>query len=244
MLGDVRRILLIAAAGVALFAGPARASTVQIGLDDTVAVTPKGITAAGVKLYTAFYANAVVLRGSVVDDNGVAPPAGTIVHLGTITHSGEAVKPLADVKTLAGGAFSRTFVPTHSFTIVADVARPTDPAVVGLSPADAIPIVLGIGPNLQLTTKLVQRGQPYRIKGIVDIPGARNAGSMLLKRKAPGSKRFVTIAAQRTRSNGTFSFAVVHRRTGTYRYQIIFKPRDTAVWLRSTINLRVIFSRK
>ena len=240
----MRRILLLAATGAALIAAPAHAATVSIELDDTLAVTPKGITAAGVKLYTAPFANAVVLRGTVLDDNGVAPPAGTIVHLGTITHANEATKPLADVVTVAGGAFSRTFVPQHSFTIVADVARPTDPVVTGLSAADAIPLVLGIGPNVELTTKLVQRGQPYRIKGIVDIPGARNAGTMLLKRRSPGSKKFVTIAAQRTRSNGTFAFAVVHRKTGTYRYQIIFRPKDTAVWLRSTVNLRVTFSRK
>ena len=57
---------------------------------------------------------------------------------------------------------------------------------------------------------------------------------MLLKRRSPGSRKFVTIAAQRTRSNGTFAFAVVHRKPGTYRYQIIFRPKDTAVWLRST----------
>ena len=174
MLGDVRRILLLAAAGAALFAAPAHAATVQIELDDTIAVTPHGITAAGVKLYTAFFANAVVLRGTVLDDNGVVPPAGTIVHLGTITHANEAPKPLADVVTLADG----TLLPhvrarSHSFTILADVARPTDPIVTGLSAADAVPIVLGIGPNVELTTKLVQRGQPYRISGIVDIPGAR-----------------------------------------------------------------------
>jgi hypothetical protein len=240
----VRRILLLAAAGAAIIATPAHAATVGIELDDSLDVTPVGTTTAGVKLYTAHFANAVVLRGAVLDDNGHAPPAGTIVHLGTITHAGEAVKPLADVVTIAGGLFSRTFVPTHSFTIVADVARPTDPAVVGLSAADAVPIILGIAPNVELTTKLVQRGQPYRIKGFVDIPGARNAGTMLLKRKSPGAKKFVTIAAQRTRSNGTFAFAVVHRKPGTYRYQITFRPKDTAVWIRSMINLRVKFSRK
>jgi hypothetical protein len=243
MLGGVRRILLIAAAGAALLAAPAHAATVQIELDDTIAVSPHGVTAAGVKIYSAFFANAVVLRGAVLDDNGVVPPAGTIVHLGTITHANEAVKPLADVVTLADGSFSRTFVPVHSFTILADVARPTDPIVTGLSAADAVPIVLGIGPNVELTTKLVQRGQPYRIRGIVDIPGARKAGTMLLKRRSPGSRKYVTIVAQRTRSNGTFAFAVVHRKPGTYRYQIIFRPKDTSVWLRSTLKLTVKFSR-
>jgi hypothetical protein len=112
-----------------------------------------------------------------------------------------------------------------------------------LSAADATPIVLGIAGNIELTTKLVQRGQPYRIRGIVDIPKARTAGRMLLKRRSPGSRRYVTIAAQRTRSNGTFSFSVVHRRPGTYRYQIIFVPTDTALWIRSTLKLRVTFSR-
>ena len=240
----MRRILLLAATGGALIAAPAHAATVSITLDDSLAVTPVGTTTAGVQLYKAPFASAVVLRGTVRDDNNDIPPAGTIVHLGTITHANEATKPLADVVTLADGSFSRTFVPAHSFTIVADVARPTDPVITGLSAADAIPLVLGIGPNVELTTKLVQRGQPYRIKGIVDIPGARNAGTMLLKRKSPGSKRFVTIAAQRTRSNGTFAFAVVHRKAGTYRYQIIFRPKDTAVWLRSTLKLTVKFSRK
>ena len=172
-----------------------------------------------------------MLRGTVLDDNGAAPPAGTIVHLGTITHANEAAKPLADVVTLADGSFSRTFVPMHSFTIVADVARPTDPIVTGLSAADAVPVVLGIGPNVELTTKLVQRGQPYR-SGLRRHPRARRAGTMLLKRRSPGSRKFVTIAAQRTRSDGTFAFAVVHRKPGTYRYQIIFRPKDAAVWLR------------
>jgi hypothetical protein len=244
MLGGVRNILLLAAAGAALLAAPAHAASVSIGLDDTRAVTPKGVTAAGVKLYTATFASAVVLRGAVIDDNGVAPPAGTIVHLATITHANEAPNPLADVVTVAGGTFSRTFVPQHSFTIVADVARPGDPVITGLSAADAIPVVLGIAPNIELTTKLVQRGQPYRIRGIIDISNPRKAGTMLLKRRSPGSKTYVTIAAQRTRSNGTFAFAVVHRKPGTYRYKITFRPADSAVWIRSTINLTVKFSRK
>ena len=239
----MRRILLLAATGMALLAAPAHAATVDIKLDDTVAVTPHGATTAGVKLYTAPFANAVVLRGAVLDDNGLVPSAGTIVHLGTITHAGEAARPLADVVTLAGGTFSRTFVPVHSFTIIADVARPTDPAVVGLSAADAIPIVLGIGGTIELTTKLVQRGQPYRIKGVIDIPNARNAGRMLLKRRGPGQRTYVTIAAQRTRSNGSFSFAVVHRKTGTYRYRMVFVPADTSLWLRTTFKLTVRFSR-
>ena len=239
----MRRILLLTAVGAALLAAPAHAATVQIELDDTLTVTPKGATAAGVKLYTAYFAGAVALRGTVLDDNGVVPPAGTIVHLGTITHANEAVKPLADVVTLADGTFSRTFVPEHSFTIVADVARPTDPVVTGLSAADAVPVVLGIGPNVELTTRLVQRGQPYRIRGIVDIPGARTAGTMLLKRRSPGASTYVTIAVQRTKTNGTFAFAVVHRKPGTYRYQITFRPTDSAVWIRSTIKLTVKFSR-
>ena len=240
----MRRILLLAATGMALLAAPAHAATVDIKLDDTVAVTPLGATTAGVKLYKAPFANAVVLRGAVLDDGGLdPPPAGTIVHLGTITHAGEAARPLADVVTLADGTFSRTFVPVHSFTIIADVARPTDPAVVGLSAADAIPIVLGIGGTIELTTKLVQRGQPYRIKGVIDIPNARSAGRMLLKRRGPGQRTYVTIAAQRTRSNGTFSFAVVHRKTGTYRYRMVFVPADTSLWLRTTFKLTVRFSR-
>jgi hypothetical protein len=243
MLGDVRTILILAATGAALVAAPAHAASVSIGLDDTRAVTPKGITASGVKLYSAFFAHTVVLRGTVIDDNGVAAPAGTIVHLGTITHANEAAKPLADVLTTAGGAFSRTFVPQHSFTIVADVARPGDPVIAGLSPTDAIPIVLGIGPDVQLTTKLVQRGQPYRIRGIIDIPNPRKAGTMLLKRRSPGAKTFTTIAVQRTRTNGTFAFAVVHRKPGTYLYRIIFRPHDSAVWIRSTLKLTVKFSR-
>jgi hypothetical protein len=240
----VRRILLIAAAGAALLAAPAHAATIGIELDDTTAVTPGGVTTAGVKLYTAPFANAVLLRGAVVDDNGVVPPAGTIVHLGTITRAGEPVQPLADVVTLADGSFSRTFVPAHSYTIVADVARPTDPVIAGLSAADAIPIVLGIGPNIELTTKLVQRGQPYRIKGIIDIPKPRTAGRILLKRRSPGKKKYVTIAAQRTRSNGSFSFAVVHRKSGTYRYQMVFVPTDKALWLRATLKLSVKFTKK
>jgi hypothetical protein len=244
MLRHVRRIFLLAAAGTALLAAPAHAATVAIELDDTQAVTPKGVTAAGVKLYTAFFANAVVLRGTVRDDNGLVPPAGTIVHLGTITRAGEAVAPLADVVTLADGSFSRTFVPVHSYTLIADVGRPTDPATPGLSAADATPVVLGIGPNLQLTTKLVQRGQPYRIRGIVDLPRARTAGRVLLKRRSPGKTTYVTIAAQRTRSNGTFSFAVVHRKSGTYRYRVVFVPTDNALWIRSTIKLTVKFSKR
>ncbi len=239
----MRRILLIAAAGAALLAAPAHAATVEISLDDTRAVTPGGVTTAGVKLYTAPFANAVLLRGSVLNDNGVVPPAGTIVHLGTITRAGEAVAPLADVTTLADGSFSRTFVPTHSFTIVADVARPTDPSIAGLSAAEAIPVVLGIGPNIELTTKLVQRGQPYRIKGIIDIPKPRSAGRILLKRRGPGQKKYVTIAAQRTKTNGTFSFAVVHRKSGTYRYQMTFVPTDKSLWLRQTLKLRVKFTK-
>ncbi len=239
----MRRILLLAAAGGALLAAPAHAATVGIELDDTKAVTPGGVTAAGVKLYKAPFANAVLLRGTVLNDNGVAPPAGTIVHLGTITHAGEAVQPLADVVTRADGSFSRTFVPKHSYTIVADVARPADPVVTGLSAADAVPIVLGIGPNLDLTTKLVQRGQPYRIKGLIDIPKPRNAGRMLLKRRGPGQKKYVTIAAQRTRSNGSFSFSVVHRKSGTYRYQMVFVPTDKSLWLRATLKLSVRFTK-
>jgi hypothetical protein len=243
MLSDVRRILLLAAAGTALLAAPAHAATVAIQLDDTVAVIPHGVTTGGVKLYSAFYANAVVLRGTVRDDNGLVPPAGTIVHLGTITRAGEAAAPLADVLTLADGSFSRTFVPVHSYTLLADVGRPTDPAIAGLSAADAPPIVLGVGPNLQLTTKLVQRGQPYRIRGIVDIPKPRTAGRMLLKRRSPGATKYITIAAQRTRSNGTFSFAVVHKKSGTYRYQLVFVPTDDALWLRSILKLRVKFTK-
>ncbi len=239
----MRTILLIAAGG-ALLAAPAHAATIGIELDDTRAVTPGGVTTAGVKLYTAPFANAVVLRGAVVNDNGVVPPAGTIVHLGTITHAGEPVRPLADVVTLADGSFVRRFVPAHSYTIVADVARPTDPVVAGLSAADAVPIVLGIGPSIELTTKLVQRGQPYRIKGIVDVPQPRTAGRMLLKRRGPGSKKYATIAAQRIRSNGTFNFAVVHRKSGTYRYRMVFVPTDKSLWLRRTLTLTVKFSKR
>ncbi len=239
----MRRILPLAITGLALIAAPANAATIGIELDDTRAVTPQGVTGAGVKLYQASFASAVVVRGAVVDDNSLAPPAGTIVHLATITHAGEAPKPLADVVTLADGSFSRTFVPSHSFTIVADVARPSDPIITGLSAADAIPVVLGIGPNIELTTKLVQRGQPYRIKGLIDIPGARNAGTILLKRRSPGSKKYVAVAVLRTRTNGTFAFAVVHRKTGTYRYQIIFRPKDKAVWITQTLKLSVTFSR-
>jgi hypothetical protein len=239
----VRRIFLIAAAGAALIVAPAHAAQVGIELDDSTAVTPGGVTSAGVKLYTAPFANAVVLRGTVLNDSGLPAPAGVIVHLGTVTHAGEAVQRLADVVTLAGGTFSRTFVPVHSFTIVADVARPADPVVAGVTKAAAVPIVLGIGPNIELTTKLVQRGQPYRIKGIVDIPKARNAGRVLLKRRGPGQKKYATIAAQRTRSNGSFSFAVVHRKTGTYRYQMVFVPTDKSLWLRQTLRLSVKFSK-
>lgn len=239
----MRRILLIAAGG-ALLAGPAHAATIGIQLDDTRSVTPGAITTAGVKLYSAPFANAVVLRGAVVNDNGVVPPAGTIVHLGTITHAGEPVRPLADVVTLADGSFSRTFVPVHSYTIVADVARPTDPVVAGLSPADAVPIVLGIAPNIELTTRLVQRGQPYRIKGIVDVPKPRTAGRVLLKRRGPGQRTYVTIAARRMRSNGTFNFAVVHRTSGTYHYRMVFVPTDKSLWLRQTKKLTVKFSRQ
>ena len=197
----------------------------------------------GIPQYTAFFANAVDLRGTVTDDNGAVPPAGTIVHLTTITHANEAPARLADVVTAADGTFSRTFVPAHSFSVIADVARPTDPVVTGLSAAQGR-LVLGIGPDIQLTTKLVQRGQPYRIRGLIDIPHPRAAGTLLLKRRAPGQKSFRTIAAQRTTSDGRFRFAVRHKRPGTYRYQIIFRPKDGAVWLRSVLKLTVKFSRK
>jgi hypothetical protein len=66
---------------------------------------------------------------------------------------------------------------------------------------------------------------------------------MLLKRRGPGAKKYVTIAAQRTRSNGTFSFAVVHKKSGTYRYQLVFVPTDDALWLRSILKLRVKFTK-
>ena len=155
----------------------------------------------------------------------------------------EAPARLADVITAADGTFSRTFVPAHSFSVIADVARPTDPVVTGLSAAQGR-LVLGIGPDIQLTTKLVQRGQPYRIRGLIDIPHPRSAGTLLLKRRSPGQKSFRTIAAQRTTSDGRFKFAVRHKRPGTYRYQIIFRPKDSAVWLRSVLKLTVKFSRR
>ena len=145
--------------------------------------------------------------------------------------------------TAADGSFSRTFVPAHSFSVIADVARPSDPVVTGLSPAQGR-LVLGIGPNIQLTTKLVQRGQPYRMRGLIDIPHPRSAGTMLLKRRSPGQRSYHTIAAQRTTGDGRFKFAVRHKKPGTYRYQIIFRPKDGAVWLRSVFKLTVKFSRK
>ena len=103
--------------------------------------------------------------------------------------------------------------------------------------------MLGIAPNIELTTKLVQRGQPYRIKGIVDVPKPRTAGRMLLKRRGPGQKKYATIVAQRLRSNGTFNFAVVHRKSGLYRYQIVFVPTDKSLWLRQTLKLSVRFTK-
>jgi hypothetical protein len=242
--GSVRKFLIVAAASAALIAAPAaRAATVAIQLDPTVGITKATTAPSGIPEYTAFFANAVLLQGTVSDDNGATPPAGTIVHLSTITHANEGPAPLADVVTAADGTFSRTFVPAHSFSVIADVARPTDPVVTGLSAADGR-LVLGIGPDIQLTTKLVQRGQPYRIRGLIDIPNPRTAGTMLLKRKAPGQKRFHTLVVQRTKADGRFRFAVRHRKPGTYRYQIIFRPKDSAVWLRSVLNLRVKFSRK
>jgi hypothetical protein len=45
------------------------------------------------------------------------------------------------------------------------------------------------------------------------------------------------------RSNGSFSFAVVHRKSGTYRYQMVFVPTDKSLWLRQTLNLRVKFTK-
>jgi hypothetical protein len=242
--GSVRKFLIVAAASAALIAAPAaRAATVAIQLDPTVGITKATTAPSGIPEYTAFFANAVLLQGTVSDDNGATPPAGTIVHLSTITHGNEAPKPLADVVTAADGSFSRTFVPAHSFSVIADVARPTDPVVTGLSAAQGR-LVLGIGPNIQLTTKLVQRGQPYRIRGLIDIPHPRTAGVMLLKRRSPGQKSFHTIAAQRTTSDGRFRFAVRHKKPGVYRYQIIFRPKDGAVWLLSKLNLRVTFTRK
>jgi hypothetical protein len=239
----VRKFLILAAAGAALFAAPAaRAATVAIELDPTVGVLTATTAPSGIPQYTAFFANAVDLRGTVTDDNGAVPPAGTIVHLTTITHANEAPARLADVVTAADGTFSRTFVPAHSFSVIADVARPTDPVVTGLSAAQGR-LVLGIGPDIQLTTKLVQRGQPYRIRGLIDIPHPRAAGTLLLKRRGPGQKSFRTIAAQRTSSDGRFRFAVRHKKPGTYRYQIVFRPRDGAVWLRSVLKLTVKFSR-
>jgi hypothetical protein len=240
----VRKFLIVAAASAALFAAPAaRAATVAIQLDPTVGIESATTAPSGIPQYTAFFANAVLLQGTVTDDNGAVPPAGTIVHLTTITHANEAPAKLADVVTAADGTFSRTFVPKHSFSVIADVARPTDPPVTGLSAAEGR-LVLGIGPNIQLTTKLVQRGQPYRMRGLIDIPHPRTAGTMLLKRKSPGQKKFHAIAAQRTTSDGRFRFAVRHRKPGVYRYQIIFRPKDGAVWLRSVFNLRVKFSRR
>ena len=240
----MRKYLILAAASTALFAAPAaRAATVAIELDPTVGVRSATTAPSGVPQYTAFFANAVALHGTVTDDNGAVPPAGTIVHLSTITHGNEAPARLADVTTAADGTFSRTFVPAHSFSVIADVARPTDPVVTGLSAAQGR-LVLGIGPDIQLTTKLVQRGQPYRIRGLIDIPHPRSAGTLLLKRRSPGQRSFRTIAAQRTTSDGRFKFAVRHKRPGTYRYQIIFRPKDSAVWLRSVLKLTVKFSRR
>lgn len=243
MLGDVVRLLPIALLGAALFAAPAHAATVQVELEDSLDVTPHGTNAAGVPLYSAFFATAVVIHGTVADDNGATPPAGTIVHLSTITHANETPQPLADVTTLADGSFSRAFVPGHSFSIIAEVARPSDPVVPALSAAEGS-LIIGIGPNVALTTKLVQRGQPYRIKGFIDIPQPRTAGRILLKRRGPGAKTYRTIAAKRTNAKGQFSFAVVHRKSGTYRYQIVFKPTDSAVWVRSVFKLTVKFSRR
>jgi hypothetical protein len=233
-----------AAASAALIAVPAaQAATVSIQLDPTVGIESASTSPTGVPLYTAFFANAVLLQGTVADDNGAPPPAGTIVHLTTITHANEAPAVLADVVTAADGTFSRTFVPVHSFSVIADVARPTDPAVTGLSAAEGR-LVLGIGPNIQLTTKLVQRGQPYRIRGIIDIPSPRTSGKMLLKRRAPHQKAYHTIAVQRTKADGRFRFAVRHRKSGTYRYQIIYQPKDTAVWIVSKLKLTVIFKKR
>jgi hypothetical protein len=241
----VRKFLTIAAASAALIAAPAaaQAATVSIQLDPTVGIESAATSSTGVPLYTAFFANAVLLEGTVADDNGAVPPAGTIVHLTTITHANEAPAVLADVVTAADGTFSRTFVPAHSFSVIADVARPTDPAVTGLSAAEGR-LVLGIGPNIQLTTKLVQRGQPYRIRGIIDIPNPRSSGTMLLKRRAPHQKTFHTIAVRRTKADGRFAFAVRHRKSGSYVYQIIYRPKDTAVWLRSKLTLTVKFKKK
>jgi hypothetical protein len=239
----VRTFLILAAASAALVAAPAaRAATVAIELDPTIGVTTATTAPSGIPEYTAFFASAVALHGTVTDDNGAVPPAGTIVHLTTITHANEAPAPLADVVTAADGTFSRTFVPKHSFSVIADVARPTDPPVTGLSAAQGR-LVLGIGPNIQLTTKLVQRGQPYRIRGLIDIPHPRTAGTLLLKRRSPGQRSYHTIAARRTTSDGRFKFAVRHRKPGTYRYQLIFRPKDGAVWLRSVLKLTVVFRR-
>ena len=241
----MRTFLTVAAASAALIAAPAaaQAATVSIQLDPTVGIEEASTSPSGVPLYTAFFANAVLLQGTVADDNGAAPPAGTIVHLTTITHANEAPAVLADVVTAADGTFSRTFVPAHSFAVIADVARPTDPPVTGLSAAEGR-LVLGVGPNIQLTTKLVQRGQPYRIRGIVDIPNPRTSGKMVLKRRSPHQKKFHTIAVQRTTADGRFKFAVRHKKSGTYRYQIIYQPKDTAVWIVSKFNLTVKFRKR
>lgn len=239
----MRKFLTLAAASAALIAAPAaRAATVTIHLDPSIGVIKASTAPSGIPEYTAFFASAVALQGTVTDDNGAVPPAGTIVHLTTITHANEAPAPLADVVTAADGTFSRTFVPKHSFSVLADVARPSDPPVTGLSAAQGR-LVLGIGPNIQLTTKLVQRGQPYRIRGLIDIPHPRTAGTMLLRRRAPGQHAYHTIAVQRTTSDGRFRFAVRHRKPGIYRYQITFRPKDRAVWLVSVLRLRVTFRR-
>ncbi len=237
---EMRRTL-IAVLAVLASTGPAGATTITVELEDTRAVTPKGQTAQGVKLYTAYAANAVTLTGIVLADNG-QPAAGVTVNLSTVVHAGDAPVPLYDVVTAADGTISRSFVPDSSITILAAVTAV--PSIPGVAAADAIPIVLGVAPNIELTTPRTQRGQPYRIRGFMDIPQPRTAGRITLRRRSPTGTRYVTIASQRTDAGGRFKFAVTHRRSGLYRYQILFVPTDPDLWIRSRFDLGVRFTKR
>ena len=226
---------------LALFASlpaSAAAATVTVGLVDDLAVTPRGQTTDGIKLYTAAYARAVVLDGLVKDDANAVPPVGTIVHLATITGSGETPTSIGDVPTDAAGRFTLRTLPAHSFLYFARVEPTT-----GIAAAtDATPIRLGVVPTIKLTTKAAQVGNPYRLYGFIDIPDPTTAGKMVLRRKTKGIWR--VIGRQTTGSDGTFRFRVRHRKSGLYGYRITFEPVSADVWVKSTYEIFIRYKRR
>ncbi len=227
-------------AALALPTGAAAATvTAQVASDDAN-LTALGPAGNGTLRFSVSYRSTITVVGAVFDDAGHPVGAGTVVHVSTVTTPAAPELALDDVRTSAAGGFVLSTVPGRSMIYLVHVD-----AAPGVAATSGPPLQVAVVPNVHWTTPLTgQKGRTYRLDGVLDIPDASSASTVVLYRLDAHGNDIGVVGHQRVRSDGSFHFRVRHSRSGTYRYRIAFVPTDAWRWAPLTFQIAVAYRRR